>query len=65
MDADANANANANTNTNTYANSDARGSTTALRERCSGELKWNYLELNGMLNGIWDFKELFGTGDAN
>ena len=31
MDADANANANA--------NADARGSTIALRERCSGELK--------------------------
>ena len=33
MDADANANANAN------ANADAGGSTIALRERCSGELK--------------------------
>ena len=26
---------------------------------------WNYLELNGMLNGIWDFMELFGAGDAS
>ena len=33
VDADANANANANTNAN------ARGSTIALPERCSGELK--------------------------
>ena len=35
MDADANANANANANTN----ADAGGSTIALRDRCSGELK--------------------------
>ena len=27
--------------------------------------RWNYLELNGMLNDIWDFMGLFGTGDTN
>ena len=37
MDADANADANANANAN--ANADAGGSTIALRELCSGELK--------------------------
>ena len=37
MDADANANANVNANAN--ANADAGGSTIALRERSSGELK--------------------------
>ena len=49
MDADtiANANANANANTNANANkhananTNAGGSTTALRERCSGELNMN------------------------
>ena len=39
MDADADANANAN------ANADAGGSTTALRELCSGELKIHIQEL--------------------
>ena len=41
MDADANANANANTNANANANAnaDAVGSSIALREHCSGELK--------------------------
>ena len=37
MDADANANADANVNAN--ANADAGGSTIALHELCSGELK--------------------------
>ena len=41
MDADANANANASSsaNANPNTNADAGGSTTALRERCLGELK--------------------------
>ena len=38
-DANANANANANSNANVNANADAGGSTVALRELCSGELK--------------------------
>ena len=41
MDANANANANVNVNANANANAnaDAGGSTIALREHCSGELK--------------------------
>ena len=47
MDADANANANANANDNANANADDAGSTIALPERCSGELKRKEYVLSG------------------
>ena len=50
-DANANANANANVNANANANADAGGSTIALRERCSGELKI----YNGWFGADWKF----------